>query len=89
MDDLHKYRLNSYSDLLLWKNKLGKEKFVEYLNRIYKDLLYLKKGNYYPIEHTWTDIDIELRVKICCLFISEQYPEEYRVSNDYKYIIHK
>lgn len=89
MDDLTEYRLNSYSEICDIKEEIGEELFNQYLNRIYRDLSQLGSRAYYPIQKTWIDIDIKIRIKICCLYILEQDREIYQFDKKYNLIIHK
>lgn len=87
MKDLSKYRMFDYNDIKQIINKIGKNRFNSNVEQIYADLIHLKNNCFYPIEKTWLNIDIELRVKICCLFISEQANGEYSMNDSYTIII--
>lgn len=89
MESYAHHRMNSYADILSVKERLGEEKFKAIRDRIYRDLVYLDVSNFYPLDVTWEDVDIETKVRICCLFISENEDGLYMMSNDYKKIIHK
>ncbi|WP_195374370.1 hypothetical protein [Parabacteroides leei] len=88
MNDFTTYRLNSYKEIIDIKERIGDHVFDLYLSKIYQDLLYLKKKSCYPLEKTWNEIDIVIKVKICCLFIYERKEGDYVMSNNYKLIIH-
>lgn len=83
------HRMNSYADILAVMERLGKEKFREIRNQIYRDLMYLDVSKFYPLDAAWPDVDVETKVRICCLFLSEDLKDEYAMSNDYTKIIHK
>lgn len=87
MKNLSIYRMYNYNDIEALISKVGKGKLSLYIQQIYTDLIHLKNGCFYPIEKTWLNIDIELRVKICCLFISEQANGEYSMNELYTIII--
>ena len=89
MESYALHRMNSYADILSVKERLGEEKFKAIRDRIYRDLMYLDVSNFYPLDVTWKDVDIETKVRICCLFISENKGCSYVMSSDYKKIIHK
>lgn len=89
MNNMIVYRLNSYMEILDIKNRIGTEAFNKYLYQIYTDLLFLKKKSYYPLEKTWEEIDMAIKVKICCLFISERREGDYEMNDNYNLIIHK
>lgn len=83
------HRMNSYADIRAVMERLGEEKFREIRDRIYRDLIYLDVSKFYPLDATWADIDTETKVRLCCLFITENSGQEYIMSNDYTKIIHK
>lgn len=87
-DSFRSYRLSSYQEIIDLKQKIGAEQFTRNLYTIYKDLLNLDVGFFYPIYSTWNKIELIVKIKICCLFISEQYVEDYRFSEDYTFIAH-
>lgn len=45
--------------------------FGQYIDRIFSDLFNLKSGYSYIIDQCWNHIEVEIRIKLCCLFISE------------------
>ncbi|MCM0717337.1 hypothetical protein NBH15_03500 [Parabacteroides sp. W1-Q-101] len=83
------HRMNSYADILSVKDRMGEELFNSVRDRIYRDLRFLDVSMFYPLDATWTDVDIEAKVRICCLFISEDKSCSYVMTSDYKKIIHK
>lgn len=88
MSNFTAYRLNSYNEIIDIMEKIGVELFYSYLQKIYQDLIYLKKKSYYPLENTWNEIEIAIKVKICCLFISERTEGDYVMNDNYNIIIH-
>lgn len=63
---------------------LKDEEALKQRDAIYADLLSLPKGYQFEIGKSWKETDIDLRMKICCLFITENMG--YSFSEDYKYI---
>ena len=51
---------------------MGKEAFDKYVNQVYEVLLSMKPGKFLSIDENVKSENIDLFIKICCMFISEQ-----------------
>jgi hypothetical protein len=51
---------------------MGKEAYEKYVNDIYKFLLAMQPGNFLSIEKNVKPENIDLFIKVCCMFIQEQ-----------------
>jgi len=74
MEDLSKYRLESFIDpgwFNHYVSKMGEEKFWEYKNKVYKFLRSLKVGESIEVEKWCEPVNYDLFIKITCCFISE------------------
>jgi hypothetical protein len=65
---------------------MGSEAFREYVNSVYEKLMAMKVGDRFSIDKNVRPENIELFVKIGCMFILDGF-YDYEFSNDYKYII--
>ena len=83
--ELKQLRIRSKEELNDFVIGIKEEPLKTWVERIYSDLMGLKPRYQFQIEKCWIDIDIEIRVKICCLFILEA-KDTYCFSEDYKTI---
>lgn len=63
--------------------------FKSSVETIYRDLMVLRAGDAYDLRKSWTNIPEDLRVAICCMFISENVDSDYVFNEKITHIIHK
>lgn len=85
MDSYAIYRLEDWSWVEFYQQRMGEEAFREYRDSVYRKLLSLQPGNLFNIEEKVKVENRDLFIKICCAFIQEGHPE-YVFSEDYKKI---
>ncbi len=85
METYQAYRMNDYGWIQTYKDKMGVDDFKKYVNEIYEMLLNMKPGDKFPIDRNVKQENIELFIKIVCLFISEGN-DNYDFTNDYKVV---
>lgn len=83
--ELKTLRIQSKKELDDFCKRIKDEPIKTWVQRVYSDLMGLQPRYQFQIEKSWIDIDIEIRVKICCLFILEA-KDTYCFSEDYKAI---
>lgn len=79
------YRLMDWAWVDTYKSRMGNEAFHYYVNSVYGMLLKMNPGDRFEIEKTVKAENIDLFIKIVCMFIQEEH-ENYDFSNDYKIV---
>lgn len=80
--------IRDYQEIEKLKQKYN-EQYKISLERIYLDLMYLRKGDSYCLERCWKDVPEDLKVGICCLFIMENSSGEYVFNNAFTHIFRR
>jgi len=73
-----------------YMSRMGKDEFFSYVDRVYRLLRSMKPGNRLSIEKNVTPENIDLFIKVVCMYISEQTPRsdfDISFSNDCSQII--
>lgn len=86
MSNLEKYRLTNYSFIEEYEKKMGIDYFRKYRDDIYRFLVSMKIGDRFSIERNVKVENIDLFIKIVCMFILAGNTA-YEFSNDYKFVI--
>lgn len=71
MADLSHYRLNTYSEIIDLKHRIGNDKFNKYLNTVYALVEGITIGQSYPIEQHVKTANRKIFIKCVCLYIIE------------------
>ena len=71
MNDLSMYVLHSYQEIEAFQQSMGKEAFCTYRDKIYSRLMGMKRGDELNIPKIVKRENLELFIKVVCLFISE------------------
>lgn len=83
MDTYETYKLIDWDWIQVYKTRMGKEAFQQYVNDVYRLLLTMLPGKPFNIEEKVREENRELFIKIVCMFISEGNGN-YGFSDDYK-----
>ena len=73
MPDYTKHIMQNWDWCNTYRSLLGKKAFDKYVNGVYELLLSMKPDSYYSIEKNVKPENIDLFIKICCMFIQEQF----------------
>jgi hypothetical protein len=85
MDTFAQYRLNDYSFIGEYEQRMGKENFRKYRDDVYIHLTNMKPGEKFSVEQKLRAENIDLFIKIVCLFILDNH-YDYEFTNDYKHV---
>jgi hypothetical protein len=80
-----KYRMEDYEWIGTYKERMGAEGFREYRDRVYEMLHAMKPGTVFTIDLYVREYNLDLFIKIVCLFITEGN-SCWEFSDDYKNI---
>jgi len=72
MPDYSNHRLQNWEWYTEYRSRSGREPLLQYINTVYKLLMNMKPGSYFNIEKNVRPENIDLFIKICCMFIQEQ-----------------
>jgi len=72
MPDYSKHRMQNWEWYAEYRSRMGIEAFDKYVNSVYNLLMKMKPGAYFVIERNVKPENIDLFIKICCMFIREQ-----------------
>jgi hypothetical protein len=75
--------MNDYDWIDTYQQKMGKEAFRQYRNSVYEMLMGMRPGEYFTIDDHVKTENIDLFIKMVCLFIVEGN-HQYDFTNDYK-----
>ena len=80
-------RLNALAELDEYRRTMGTD-FCNYRNRVYSLLMRMRKGTFFVFEKNVRPENMELFVKLCCLFILERRMnvDDYVMADDYTLI---
>ena len=88
MDSYAHCRLNNWSWMQQYRDQLGDAEYTHYIDTVYTALMNMKIGHRFVIANNVKSENIDLFIKITCMFILEgNY--EYEFTNDYKAINRK
>jgi len=76
MADYSKHRLQNWEWYYDYRSRMGKEAFEQYVNRVYTLLLSMKPGSFLSVDKNVTPENIDLFIKICCMYIQETYQSQ-------------
>lgn len=85
METFAQYRLNDYSFIPEYEQRMGKDYFRKYRDDVYIHLMKMKVGDRFSVEKLVKEENLDLFIKIVCLFILEGHPD-YDFTNDYKHV---
>jgi hypothetical protein len=85
MESFAQYRLNDYSFIGEYERRMGKDYFRKYRDEVYIHLMSMKPGDRFSIETLVKEENLDLFIKIVCLFILEGHPN-YEFTDDYKHV---
>ena len=85
MESLAKYRLNDFSYIEFYQERMGIENFRKYRNDVFIYLENMKVGEKYSIEAKVKKENFDLFIKIVCTYILYGKPN-YSFTNDYKHV---
>ena len=60
-----------------YRARMGKEACDQYVSNVYKLLLSMQPGSFFSIEKNVNPENRDLFIKICCMFIQEQFMSEH------------
>lgn len=83
MDSYAVYRLTDWDWIGLYKEKMGADRFRNYVNGVYSELMKMEVGKTFSLDKEVKEENRELFVKIVCMFIQEGN-SDYDFSPDYK-----
>ncbi|MCD7850460.1 MAG: hypothetical protein LUH63_12465 [Parabacteroides sp.] len=86
MDSYVAYRLVDWDWIGRYKEKMGHNLFMDYVDDIYSELLSMKVGDMFSLDSNVKEENRDLFVKIVCMFILEGHPD-YSFSDNYKIVI--
>ena len=72
MTDYSQHRPPDWEWYHAYRSRMGAEAFGKYLNDVYRMLSGMKPGSFFSIEKNVRSENIDLFIKICCMFIDEQ-----------------
>lgn len=86
MDSYVAYRLVDWDWISQYKEKMGHDQFMDYVNAIYSELINMPIGKTFSLDSNVKEENRELFVKIVCMFILEGH-SDYSFSDNYKIVI--
>ena len=95
MPDYSQHKMKNWEWFNRYRSQMGKEFLETYINDAYKFLLAMQPGTFFTIEKNVKPENIDLFIKVCCMFIDERHhanqklETSYVFSDDYSYITHK
>jgi hypothetical protein len=73
MPDLSKHLMQNWEWCQAYRSQMGKEAYNQYVGNVYTLLLNMQPDTYFSIEKNVKPANIDLFVKVCCMFIQEQF----------------
>ena len=95
MPDYRIHRMKDWAWCDTYRARLGREAYDRYVNAVYRLLTEMKPGSFFVVEKNVKPDNIDLFIKICCMFIQEhaviqkKCPECYEFNEDYTIIKRK
>ena len=86
--EILQYIIHQFSEVGKLQEKYS-DKWVSYRDRIYADLMQLRKGDAFRLSTSWKDIPLDCKIGVICLFIMEQAEDNYLFDNKYEFICRK
>ena len=91
MPDYSKHRLQNWEWYTQYRSEMGDIAFQQYVNRCYVILQTMQPGGYLVIDKNVRPENVDLFIKICCMFIDEhnrfsQARLSYEFKSDYSEI---
>lgn len=81
MSDLSAYRLNKFNELEIFEKKMGVERYLFYKTKVFMQLDKIQVGETFYFEPYVKIENLELFVKLCCLYIIEH--SDCELTDDY------
>jgi hypothetical protein len=75
MSDNRKYLLRDWNWVRQYRLLRGTEAFYGYVNEVYRFLDGMKPGTCFRLENNVRPENLDLFIKVCCMFIEEKPPE--------------
>ena len=88
MPDYSRHRLLNWEWYHQYRSRMGVDNCDRYINSVYRMLSAMKPGSFFIIEKNVRPENIDLFIKVCCMYILES-TGAYEFSNDYSIIRHK
>ncbi|MDR2915591.1 MAG: hypothetical protein LBV74_12290 [Tannerella sp.] len=85
MESFVQYRLNDYSFIPEYEQRMGKDNFRKYRDDVFIRLTEIKVGESFSIEKYVKKENLNLFIKIVCYFIT-MGNSNYEFTDDYKYV---
>jgi len=86
MPDYSQHRLNNWEWYYTYRSQMGADNYDRYVSSVYQMLSAMKTGSFFKIEKNVRPENIDLFIKVCCMYILET--KGYEFSNDYSIIRH-
>jgi hypothetical protein len=72
MPDYSQHRPQDWEWCNEYRSRMGDEAWWKYINDVYGFLLSMRPGNFLSVEKNVKPENVDLFIKVCCLFIQEQ-----------------
>jgi hypothetical protein len=72
MPDYSKHRLQNWEWCHEYRSRMGVDVYEKYIDDIYRFLLTMHPAQFFSIEKNVKQENIDLFIKVCCMFILEQ-----------------
>lgn len=89
MESYAKYRLTSEREFDKYREKMGKQAFDAYLTRLYDYVISMKPGQKFLISSMVKEENVDLFVKLLCLFIWMHGTNTFIFSDDFNWFIRR
>ncbi|MDR0681744.1 MAG: hypothetical protein LBG15_07855 [Dysgonamonadaceae bacterium] len=73
MNNNSQYITQSWEWCKDYRSRMGKESYEAYVNKVYTLLLNMRPNTYFSIGKNVSPENLDLFIKICCMFIQEQF----------------
>jgi len=77
MPDYYKHVMKNWEWCNEYRSQMGKEAYNKYVSDVYKLLLGMKPKSFFSIEKNVKPENRDLFIKVCCMFIQEQYQYDF------------
>ena len=84
--DIRPFLIHDYQGVKALQQKYSAN-FIPIRDRIYSDLMKLRRRDAFRLETSWKDVPMDLKIGIICLFLMEQTDDRVMFDNNYQFVI--